>query len=79
MTVAGIILPGASRWQGSKLNYLKKARQRLKCFDYYDPHSHNAHLTCRYFGKSLPQFHFSPPELWVELSLRGTLFHQRLA
>ncbi|MFC1923818.1 helix-turn-helix domain-containing protein, partial [Chloroflexota bacterium] len=27
-----------------------KAKQRLKWFDYYNTHRHNARLTCRYFG-----------------------------
>ena len=35
----------------------KKARQRLKWFDYYNSHSHNARLTCRYFGISLQTFY----------------------
>jgi hypothetical protein len=28
----------------------KRAKQRLKWFDYYDSHNLNARLTCRYFG-----------------------------
>ena len=35
----------------------KKARQRLKWFDYYNSHSHNARLTCRYFGISPQTFY----------------------
>jgi hypothetical protein len=35
----------------------KKARQRLKWFDYYKSHNQNARLTCRYFGIS-PQIFY---------------------
>jgi len=35
----------------------KKAKQRLKWFDYYDSHNHNARLTCRYFGISPQTFY----------------------
>lgn len=35
----------------------KKARQRLKWFDYYDSHNHNARLTSRYFGISPQAFY----------------------
>ena len=35
----------------------KKARQRLKWFDYYESHNHNARLTCRYFGISPQTFY----------------------
>ena len=34
-----------------------KARQRLKWFDYYNSHNHNARLTCRYFGISPQTFY----------------------
>jgi hypothetical protein len=30
----------------------KKARQRLKWFDYYNSHNHNARLTCRHLDIS---------------------------
>ena len=36
----------------------RKARQRLKWFDYYSSHGHNARLTCPYFGIS-PQTFFA--------------------
>ncbi|MGB6873872.1 MAG: helix-turn-helix domain-containing protein, partial [Dehalococcoidia bacterium] len=36
---------------------LKKARQRLKWFDYYGSHNQNARLTCRYFGISAQTFY----------------------
>ncbi|MCZ7405567.1 MAG: integrase core domain-containing protein [Candidatus Methanoperedens sp.] len=35
----------------------RKARQRLKWFDYYNSHNHNARLTCRYFGISPQTFY----------------------
>jgi len=35
----------------------KKARQRLKWFDYYKSHNQNARLTCRYFGISAQTFY----------------------
>ena len=35
----------------------RKARQRLKWFDYYESHNHNARLTCRYFGISPQTFY----------------------
>ena len=35
----------------------KQARQRLKWFDYYNSHGHNARLTCRYFGISPQTFY----------------------
>jgi len=35
----------------------KKARQRLKWFDYYKSHNQNARLTCRYFGISPQSFY----------------------
>jgi putative transposase len=52
MSVTGTILPGASRLSRLQLELSKKARQRLKWFDYYRSHGHNARLTCRYFGIS---------------------------
>jgi len=35
----------------------REARQRLKWFDYYNSHGHNARLTCRYFGISPQTFY----------------------
>ena len=35
----------------------KKARQRLKWFDYYNSRGHNARLTCRYYGISPQTFY----------------------
>jgi len=50
MSVTGTILPGASRLARFQVELSKRARQRLKWFDYYNSHSYNARLTCRYFG-----------------------------
>ena len=51
MSVTGIILPGASRLARLQVGLSQKARQRLKWFDYYNSHDHNARLTCRHFSK----------------------------
>lgn len=56
MSVYGSILPGARRL-ASIPELSKKARQRLKWFDYYNSHGHNARLTCRYFGISPQTFY----------------------
>ena len=57
MSVTGTILPGASRLARLQVELSKKARQRLKWFDYYHSHGHNARLTCRYFGISPQTFY----------------------
>jgi putative transposase len=57
MSVTGTILPGASRLARLQVELSKKARQRLKWFDYYNLHGHNARLTCRYFGVSPQTFY----------------------
>jgi len=38
-------------------NLSKRARQRLKWFDYYNSHNHNARLTCRHFDVSPQTFY----------------------
>jgi putative transposase len=49
-------MPGCKRLaRAPKLS--QKARQRLKWFDYYSRHDHNARLTCRYFGISPETFY----------------------
>lgn len=35
----------------------REAKRRLKWFEYYDAHNHNASLTCRHFGISRPTFY----------------------
>ena len=56
MSVYGNIIPGARRL-ASIPELSKRARQRLKWFDYYNSHGHNARLTCRYFGISPQTFY----------------------
>lgn len=56
MRIISGVVPGASRLASiSELS--KKARQRLKWFDYYNSHGRNARLTCRYFGISPQTFY----------------------
>ena len=57
MSVYGSILPGARRLASIPVRLSKQARQRLKGFDYYNSHGHNARLTCRYFGISPQTFY----------------------
>ena len=57
MSVTGTILPGVSRLAGLQVELSKKARQRLKWFDYYNCRGRNARLTCRYFGISPQTFY----------------------
>jgi len=49
-------IPGANRLTSIPA-LSKKAKQRLKWFDYYNSHNHNARLTCRYFGISPQTFY----------------------
>lgn len=56
MSIYGSIIPGA-RSLASIPVLSKQARQRLKWFDYYNSHGHNARLTCRYFGISPQTFY----------------------
>jgi len=49
-------VPGYGRVTGIPV-LSKKARQRLKWFDYYQSHNQNARLTCRYFGISPQTFY----------------------
>lgn len=56
MSVYGSIVRGA-RHLASIPELSKEARQRLKWFDYYNSHGHNARLTCRYFGISPQTFY----------------------
>jgi putative transposase len=49
-------MPGYKRLRSiPKLS--KQARQRLKWFDYYNSHGHNARLSCRHFGISPQTFY----------------------
>jgi len=56
MRIISGVVPGASRL--ARLQELsKKARQRLKWFDHYNSHGHNARLTCRYYDISPQTFY----------------------
>jgi len=57
MSVSDTILPGASCLAGLQIELLKKARQRLKWFDYYNSRGQNARLTCRHFDISPQSFY----------------------
>ena len=67
MRIISGVVPGVSRL--ARLQELsRKARQRLKWFDYYNSHAHNARFTCRYFGISPQTFyrwkrHYNPHRL----------------
>jgi len=50
-------ISGASRLARLQVELSKKARQRLKWFDYYNSRSHNARLTCRHFDISPQTFY----------------------
>ena len=51
------VVPGASRLARLQVELSKRARQRLKWFDYYKSHDCNARLTCRYYGMSPQTFY----------------------
>ena len=51
------VVPGVSRLARLQVEPSKKARQRLKWFDYYNSHGHNARLTCRHFDISPQTFY----------------------
>jgi len=57
MSVYGSIIPGVRRLASIPVGLSRQARQRLKWFDYYNSHNHNARLTCRYFGISPQTFY----------------------
>jgi hypothetical protein len=50
-------ISGASRLARLQVELSKKARQRLKWFDYYNSHAHYARLTCRHFDISPQTFY----------------------
>ena len=81
MSVTGTILPGASRL--ARLQELsKKARQRLKWFDYYKSCGQNARLTCRYYGISPQTFYrwkrrYNPKQELIDIQ-RAILTYPRL-
>jgi len=57
MRIISRIGPRASSLARLRGEPSKKARQRLKWFDYYNSHGGNARLTCRYFGISPQTFY----------------------
>jgi transposase InsO family protein len=57
MRIISGVVPGSSRLAGLQVKLSKKARQRLKWFDYYKSRGYNARLTCRYFGISPQTFY----------------------
>jgi len=56
MRIISGVIPGVSRLARFQ-ELSRKARQRLKWFDYYNSHGHNARLTCRYYGISPQTFY----------------------
>jgi putative transposase len=57
MRIISGVIPGASRLAGLQVELSKKARQRLKWFDYYYSHGRNGRLTCRHFDVSPQTFY----------------------
>jgi len=57
MKIISGVIPGVSRLAGLQVELSKKARQRLKWFDYYHSHAHNGRLTCRHFDISPQTFY----------------------
>ncbi len=57
MRIISRTVPGASHLTRVQVELSKKARQRLKWFDYYNSRSHNARLTCRHFDISPQTFY----------------------
>jgi len=57
MRIISGVIPGVSRLARLQVELSKKARQRLKWFDYYNSHGQNARLTCRHFDISPQTFY----------------------
>jgi len=57
MRIISGVAPGVSRLARLQVELTKKARQRLKWFDYYHSHGLNARLTCRHFDISPQTFY----------------------
>jgi len=57
MRIISGVVPGASRLARLQVELTKKARQRLKWFDYYQARGNNARLTCRHFDISPQTFY----------------------
>ena len=50
MKVVNGLARGVSRLAGHIADISKDAQRRVRWFDYYQAHDHNARLTCRHFG-----------------------------
>jgi len=57
MQTKSLGLPRSRYLERPAIDLSQKARQRLRWFDYYRAHGHNAALTCRYFGISRQTFY----------------------
>ena len=57
MRIISGTVSGVSRLPRVGVELSRKARQRLKWFDYYDSHGRNARLTCRHFDISPQTFY----------------------
>ena len=57
MRIISGVVPGASRLARLQVELSKRARQRLKWFDYYQARGNNARLTCRHFDISPQTFY----------------------
>jgi len=57
MRIISGVVPGVSRLSRVQFELSKKARQRLKWFDYYKSRGYNARLTCRHFDISPQTFY----------------------
>jgi len=57
MGIISGVVTGTFRLARLQVELSKKARQRLKWFDYYNSHNHNARLTCRHFDVSPQTFY----------------------
>ncbi|MFC1943559.1 helix-turn-helix domain-containing protein [Chloroflexota bacterium] len=57
MRIISGTVSGVSRLAGLQVELSRKARQRLKWFDYYNSRGNNARLTCRHFDISPQTFY----------------------
>lgn len=57
MKIVSAVLTGYTQLARIKPDISREAQNRIKWFDYYEKHNHNARLTCRYFGISPQTFY----------------------
>lgn len=57
MSSYGSVIPDARSLASTPVELSKRARHRLRWFDYHQSHGNNARLTCRYFGISPQTFY----------------------